>query len=71
VEGVFVMFSLSFEILGNGFVRVLDRSSGLVGLYEMDGSYRSGDLRNAGPRVALHVAVARGVASGGGITEVR
>lgn len=63
--------SLMFEILPNGFVRVFDRASGLSGLYEMDGSYRSGDIRNAGPRVALHVAVARGVAASGPIVEIR
>ena len=32
------------ELLANGLIRVRS-SSGLVGLYERDGSYRSGDLR--------------------------
>lgn len=61
---------LAFEIMGNGYVRVEDRDSGLRGLYEIDGTYRSGDIRNAGPRVALHVAAARGVARDGSIERV-
>ena len=34
------------EYLQNGLTRVFDRSSGLSGLFNPDGSYRSGDLRD-------------------------
>ena len=37
-----------FIPLLNGFIRVEDTRSGLVGLYNADGTYRSGDVRNVG-----------------------
>ena len=35
----------SVEKLSNGLVRIRKKDSGLVGLYNSDGSYKSGDLR--------------------------
>jgi len=35
----------SVEKLSNGLIRIRKKDSGLVGLYNSDGSYKSGDLR--------------------------
>ncbi len=37
--------NIRFEKLANGFWRAFDYASKLSGLYNADGTYRSGDLR--------------------------
>lgn len=46
------MSQFSIERLPNGFYRVFDRRSGLVALFNADGSHRSGDFTSAA-RLAL------------------
>jgi hypothetical protein len=36
-----------FEVMANGFVWVRKMGSGLQGVYNLDGTYRHGDLRLA------------------------
>jgi hypothetical protein len=49
--------SYVIERLPNGFVRVDDRVSGLVGLFNPDGSLHSGDIRRV--PVDVHTAILR------------
>ena len=47
----------STEKLRNGLIRIRKKDSGLVGLYNRDGSYRSGDLRLSKDKVNKLVGV--------------
>ena len=47
----------STEKLSNGLIRIRKKDSGLVGLYNQDGSYKSGDLRLSKDKVNKLVGI--------------